>query len=148
MAGKLKARLGVVTLGVADLPKSIRFYEALGLERRLRAAGEDIAFFQAGGGLVALYPWDKLAADAVTPDQPRPPAFRGMTLAWNCGSREEVDAAIAQAIGAGATLMKPAHDTFFGGYSGYFADPDGHPWEVVVAPGIAVTPDGRVVLDD
>jgi uncharacterized protein len=114
----------------------------------MRATGEEVAFFQAGAAILALYPWDKLAADAMLADAPRPPAFRGTTLAWNCASRDEVDAALAHALQAGATLLKGAHDTFYGGYSGYFADPDGHPWEVVVAPGFALAVDGRVVLGD
>jgi uncharacterized protein len=141
-------RLTVVTLGVADMRASIRFYEGLGFQRRMRATGEEVAFFQAGAAILALYPWDKLAADATLADAPRPAAFRGTTLAWNCASRAEVDAALAHALGAGATLLKGAHETSYGGYSGYFADPDGHPWEVVVAPGIALSPDGRVVLPD
>ena len=69
------------------------------------------------------------------PDQPRPKTFRGVTLAWNCASSGEVDAVLDFAISKGASLLKPAHETDYGGYSGYFADPDGHPWEVVVAPG-------------
>ena len=141
-------RLTVVTLGVADMRASIAFYDSLGLPRRMRATGEEVAFFQAGAAIVALYPWDKLAADATLPDAPRPRGFRGVTLAWNCSSREEVDAALAHAVRAGATLLKPAHDTFYGGYSGYFADPDDHPWEVVLAPGITLAPDGRAVLPD
>jgi catechol 2,3-dioxygenase-like lactoylglutathione lyase family enzyme len=139
-------RLTVVTLGVADTRRSIAFYDALGLERKAPETGEAVAFFQAGAVVVALYPWDKLAADATLPDAPRPQAFRGSTLAWNCNSREEVDAALTHAVHAGAKLLKPAHETFYGGYSGYFADPDGHPWEVVQAPGITVAADGRAVF--
>ena len=141
-------RLTVVTLGVADMRASIRFYETLGFARRMQGTGEEVAFFQAGAAILALYPWDKLAADATLADTPRPTAFRGTTLAWNCASRAEVDAALAHALRAGATLLKGAHDTPYGGYSGYFADPNGHPWEVVVAPGIALSADGRVVLAD
>ena len=98
------------------------------------------------GPVLALFPWDQLAVDAKLPDHPRPSTFRGMTLAWNCRAREEVDAVLAFAVGKGAALLKAAHETDYGGYSGYFADPDGHPWEVVVAPGIEVGEDRRVHL--
>lgn len=139
-------RLTVITLGVSDIRASIAFYDALGFSRRLKATGEAVAFYETGGPVLALYPWDRLAADAALPDQPRPRAFRGITLAWNCRAREEVDAVMAFALGKGAKLVKAAHETDYGGYSGYFADPDGHPWEVVVAPGIEVGEDRRVHL--
>ncbi|WP_375310530.1 VOC family protein [Bradyrhizobium sp. A5] len=139
-------RLTVITLGVSDISASIAFYDALGFSRRLKATGEAVAFFDTGGPVLALFPWDQLAADAVSPDKPRPTTFRGMTLAWNCATREEVDTVLAFAVGKGATLLKPTHETDYGGYSGYFADPDGHPWEVVVAPGIEVGEDRRVHL--
>ncbi|HVG51786.1 MAG TPA: VOC family protein [Xanthobacteraceae bacterium] len=142
------ARLTVITLGVADMRRSIAFYSALGLQRRMQATGEDVAFFNAGPVVVALYSWDKLAEDAALDAAPRPTAFRGTTLAWNCSSVEEVDEAFEFALSVGATVLKRPHETFFGGYSGYFADPDGYPWEVVQAPGIEVQPDGRVVLPD
>jgi len=141
-------RLTVITLGVGDIRASIAFYAALGFARRIKATGEAVAFFDTGGPVLTLFPWDQLAADAALPDQPRPSGFRGMTLAWNCGSPEEVDAVLAFAIDRGATLLKAAHATDYGGYSGYFADPDGHPWEVVVAPGIDVGEDRRVHLAD
>ena len=86
------ARFTVVTLGVADVGASSRFYEALGFVRKMRATGDAVAFLHTGGTVLALYPWDKLAEDAQVPDQPRPQAFRGVTLAWNCTSRSEVDA--------------------------------------------------------
>lgn len=139
-------RLTVITLGVSDIRASIAFYDALGFSRRLKATGEAVAFYETGGPVLALYPWDHLAADAALPDQPRPTAFRGITLAWNCRAREEVDAVMAFALGKGAKLVKAAHETDYGGYSGYFADPDGYPWEVVVAPGIEVGEDRRVHL--
>ena len=140
--------LTVVTLGVADMKASIRFYEALGFVRRAKATGEQVAFFDAGSAVLALYPWDKLAEDATLADEPRPQAFRGMTLAWNRSTPAEVDAAMAHALSAGAKPLKAPHETFYGGYSGYFTDPDGHPWEVVCAPGVDVQPDGRVKLAD
>ncbi|RZM91015.1 lactoylglutathione lyase [Bradyrhizobium genosp. SA-3] len=141
-------RLTVITLGVSDIRASIAFYDALGFSRRLKATGEAVAFYDTGGPVLALYPWDQLAADAALPDNPRPSAFRGMTLAWNCRTRAEVDAVLAFAVDKGAKLLKAAHETDYGGYSGYFTDPDGHPWEVVVAPGIDVGDDRRVHLGE
>ncbi|APO55519.1 VOC family protein [Bradyrhizobium diazoefficiens] len=139
-------RLTVITLGVSDIRASIAFYDALGFSRRLKATGEAVAFYDTGGPVLALFHWDQLAADAALPDKPRPTTFRGITLAWNCATREEVDAVLAFAVDKGAALLKAAHETDYGGYSGYFADPDGHPWEVVVAPGIEVGEDRRVHL--
>ena len=141
-------RFTVITLGVSDIRASIAFYEALGFVRKMQATGEAVAFFDTGGTVLALFPWDQLAADAALPDQPRPNTFRGSTLARNCGSVEEVDAVLEFAISCGASLLKPAHKTDYGGYSGYFGDPDNHPWEVVVAPGIDVGGDRRVHLPD
>jgi uncharacterized protein len=141
-------RLTVITLGVNDMRRSIAFYEALGFARRLSVTGEIVAFFETGGSVIGLFPWDQLAEDTTLPDQPRPQAFRGITLAWNCRSAKEVDAVLAFAIDRGATLLKAAYLTDYGGYSGYFADPDGHPWEVVVAPNIEVGDDRRVHLPD
>jgi catechol 2,3-dioxygenase-like lactoylglutathione lyase family enzyme len=140
----MRARLTVITLGVADMRTSIAFYDALGFERRMTATGEAVAFFATGGCVLGLYPWADLAADAGVPAAPLPAAFRGSTLAWNCNTAEEVDAALAHAVSAGAALVKPAHPTDYGGYAGYFADPDGHLWEVVTAPGLSVTADGRL----
>ena len=119
-------RLTAVTLGVRDFYASVRFYEALGFVRKMRATGDEVAFFDAGGVVLALFRWDQLAGDAAVPAMPVPAAFRGTTVAWNCASQPEVDAAFARAIAAGATLLKPAQATSWGGYSGYFADPDGH----------------------
>jgi catechol 2,3-dioxygenase-like lactoylglutathione lyase family enzyme len=130
------ARLTVITLGVANMASSIAFYEGLGFRRRMRSTGEEVAFFDTGASVLALYPWDKLAADVKLPDQPRPTAFRGVTLAWNCSSAAEVVTVLKHALDQGAKLLKGAQQTDYGGYAGYFADPDDHPWEVVVAPGI------------
>jgi catechol 2,3-dioxygenase-like lactoylglutathione lyase family enzyme len=142
------ARLTMVTLGVSNMRASIAFYEALGFTRKFKATGEAVAFFETGGTAIGLFPWDQLAQDVTLPERPRPQAFRGMTLAWNCNSPEEVDAVLDFAIFKGASLLKPAHKTDYGGYSGYFADPDNHPWEVVVAPGIVVGEDRRIRLPD
>lgn len=141
-------RLTVVTLGVSDIGASIAFYAALGFARRIQATGDAVAFFDTGGSVLALFPWNQLAKDAKLPEHPHPTTFRGATLAWNCRSNEEVDQVLAFVLSKGATLLKPAHPTDYGGYSGYFADPDGHPWEVVVAPGIEVGDDRRVHLPD
>ena len=141
-------RLTVITLGVNDMSASIAFYEALGFARKFRATGEIVAFFDTGGSVLGLFPWGELAKDVTLPEDPRPLAFRGMTLAWNCRTTEEVDAVLDFALSKGASLIKPAHRTDYGGYSGYFADPDGHPWEVVVAPNIRVGDDRRVQLPD
>jgi predicted lactoylglutathione lyase len=142
------ARLTMITLGVGDMRASIAFYEALGFARKLRATWEAVAFFETGGTAIGLFPWDQLAQDVTLPENPRPQGFRGVTLAWNCRSTEEVDAVLNFAISKGASLLKPAHMTDYGGYSGYFADPDGHPWEVVVAPNIEVGEDRRIRLPD
>jgi uncharacterized protein len=142
------ARLTMITLGVSNMRASIAFYEALGFTRKLRATGDTVAFFDTGGTALGLFPWDQLAQDVTLAENPRTQAFRGTTLAWNCRSPEEVDAVLDFAISQGASLLKPAHKTDYGGYSGYFADPDNHPWEVVVAPGIEVGDDRRIHLAD
>jgi predicted lactoylglutathione lyase len=144
----MNPRLTVITLGVADMRASIRFYEALGLERRMKATGEEVAFFAAGGVVVGLWSRDLLAADAGWRESQGTDGFRGTTLAWNCATPEEVDAAFAHALKAGGKSLVKPEKTSYGGYRGYFADPDGHVWEVVQAPGIEVTPDGRVTLPD
>jgi predicted lactoylglutathione lyase len=141
-------RFTVITLGVSDMRTSIVFYESLGFIRKFRATGEAVAFFDTGGTVIALHPWDLLARDAALPDQPRPKTFRGATLAWNCNSAEEVDAVMDFAISRGASLLKPAQSTDYGGHAGYFADPDGHVWEAVVAPRIVVGDDKRIHLPD
>ena len=130
----MKPHISIVTLGVSDLNKSVRFYkDGLGLPTNYKD-GEGIAFFQLRGTWLALYPSDALAEDAGLP--PVRQRFGGITLAHNVGSKEEVDRIIAQAIAAGASPLRPAGDMFWGGYSGYFADPDGHPWEVAWNPSL------------
>ena len=145
---QVSPRLTVVTLGVADMARSIAFYERLGLKRKMKATGEAVAFFETGAMTLALFPWDQLAADAETKDLPRPMAFRGSTLVWNCASAEEVKASMAHALAAGAKEIKTPHETAYGGFSGYFADSDGHLWEIVTAPGVEVMADGRVGLPE
>jgi catechol 2,3-dioxygenase-like lactoylglutathione lyase family enzyme len=142
------ARFTMVTLGVSNMRASIAFYEALGFARKFKVTGEAVAFFETGGTAIGLFPWDQLAQDATLPEHPRPQTFRGITLAWNCNSPEEVEEVLDFAVSKGARLLKPAHKTDYGGYSGYFADPDSHLWEVVVAPNIEVGEDRRVHLPD
>jgi catechol 2,3-dioxygenase-like lactoylglutathione lyase family enzyme len=140
------AILSLVTLGVSDLKRSIEFYEALGFHRKARGA-EGVGFFQAGACAFAVWPLVELAKDAnVTANEPL--GFRGVALAWNCRAESEVDAAIERARIAGGTIPKPPHKTFWGGYAGYFADPDGHLWEVAHNPGFPLTPDGRLTFPD
>ena len=130
------------------MPASARFYEALGLKRKVRATGDEIAFYEAGGVVLAVWDWNKLADDSVVPGEPRPQTFRGSTLAWNCASAQEVDAVFAHALSVGAGLLRKPEKTDYGGYRGYFSDPDGHVWEVVQAPGFTLTDDGRLILPD
>jgi predicted lactoylglutathione lyase len=149
MSGAGQARLTAVTLGVGDVPASARFYETLGFVRKFRATGDEIAFFEAGGVMLALWGRDKLAADTALPAVAAGVnQFRDTTLAWNCATAAQVDAAFQRALDAGAKPLRSPEPTEYGGYRGYFADPDGHTWEVVQAPGFAFTEDGRLILPD
>ena len=141
-------KLTAVTLGVKSVSTSARFYEALGLQRKVKATGDEIAFYEAGGVVLALWDWNKLAEDSVVPGEPRPTTFRGSTLAWNCASTAEVDAVFAHAVKVGGRLLRKPEPTDYGGYRAYFSDPDGHVWEVVYAPGLALSADGRLTLPD
>lgn len=141
------AILSLVTLGVSELKRSIAFYEALGFQRRARRA-EGVGFFQAGACVFAVWPSNELAKDANLSSAVIPQTFRGVALAWNCRSEAEVDAVLERALSFGATVPKPAQKTFWGGYAGYFADPDGHLWEVAHNPGFPLTEDGRLTLPD
>nr|CAA9227806.1 Lactoylglutathione lyase [uncultured Armatimonadetes bacterium] len=144
----MESRITLLTLGVADLPRSISFYRD-GLGFRLSGAStQEVAFFHAGGVVLALFPRHLLAEDAGLEDEPGGGGFRGITLAHNVREREQVDAALAQAEGAGATVTKPAQDAAWGGRSGYFRDPDGHLWEVAWNPGLPLGPDGTMTLPD
>jgi predicted lactoylglutathione lyase len=143
-----RPHLTAVTLGVRDVPASAAFYERLGFERKVRATGDEITFFDAGGLLLAVWDWSKLASDAIVPPEPAPQAFRGMTLAWNRRSREEVDESFTRAIKAGGKLLRTPEPTDYGGYRAYFADPDGHVWEIVFAPIFKLAEDGRLLMPD
>ena len=135
-------RVSVVTLGVGDLPRARRFYEALGWETAAEP-GDDVVFFQAGGMVVALWDRARLAEDSCVEDAP---GWGGMTLALNLGSPEEVDAVTEEARSAGATIGREPAETFWGGYSSVFIDPDGHPWEVAHNPHWTITADGDTRL--
>lgn len=129
----MKPKIGIITLGVRDFAKSLAFYrDGLGFPTHNFKDGEDIVFFKLEGSWLALYPRDKLAEDATVPDDGK--GFSGITLAHNEPSPEAVDKAFAQAIKAGATAIKQPQKVFWGGYSGYFADPDGYLWEVAHNP--------------
>ncbi|MCL4294010.1 MAG: VOC family protein [Acidimicrobiia bacterium] len=140
----LPARVNLVTLGVADVARATAFYEALGW-RRSRASEPAVTFFHTGGPVVALFGDADLAADAGMPATPLP-AFRGVALAVNVADPAAVDRALDDAVAAGATLVKAATRADWGGYSGYFADPDGHLWEVAHNPGFPLDDDGAIVL--
>jgi len=142
------AKLTAVTLGVRDLQASARFYETIGFRRKFRATGDEIVFFDGGGVVLALWDWDKLEHDALLSGRTQPQSFRGATFAWNCATPAEVDAIFAKAIEAGAGVLRKPEKTDYGGYRGYFSDPDGHAWEVVQAPGFAFTEDGRLILPE
>lgn len=141
-------RLTVMTLGVRNVPASAAFYERLGFKRKVRATGDEIAFFDAGGLVLAVWDWSKLAADAVVPEKPAPQTFRGSTLAWNLRTREEVDEAYKHALSVGGQPLRAPEPTDYGGYRAYFADPDGHVWEIVTAPGFGFAEEGSLILPD
>ena len=138
----MEQRLSVVTLGVGDLDRSRAFYESLGWVTGA-SPGDDVVFFQGGGLVLALWSRDRLAEDSAVDDND---GWGGVTLAHNVRSPAEVDAVLADAAAAGATIGRPGAVTFWGGYSGVFIDPDGHPWEVAHNPHWTITDDGSVVL--
>ena len=135
-------RLSLVTLGVSDVKRAKAFYEALGWTTGAEV-GDDTIFFQVGGIVVALWDRAKLAEDSTVEDTG---GWGGITLAYNTRSPEEVDAVLAEAEAAGAKIGRPGAETFWGGYSGAFIDPDGHPWEVAHNPGWTITDEGETRL--
>lgn len=140
------AHVTIVTLGVEDLVAATNFYQRLGFTKSESASQPTISFFKAGGVVLALYPRDAVAEDIGIE---RAPLGRGnVTLAQNLGSEAEVDAFMAHAVGVGAELLKPAQKVFWGGYSGYISDPDGHVWEVAHNPFLPLREDGSPVLPD
>ena len=138
----MEQRVSLITLGVGDLARARSFYEALGWTTGA-APADDVVFFQAGGMVVALWGRGQLAEDSVVADGG---GWGGITLAYNTRSPEEVDAVIAEAGAAGGTILRPGAETFWGGYSGVFVDPDGHPWEVAHNPHWTIADDGSVSL--
>lgn len=138
----MKQRVNLVTLGVADLGRARRFYEALGW-RTNAGPEDDVVFFQAGDMVVALWDRARLAEDSCVAD---PGGWGGVTLAVNVGSPDEVGAIVEEARAAGAEIGREPAETFWGGYSGLFIDPDGHPWEIAHNPRWTITEDGGVRL--
>lgn len=142
----MEPRIHILTLGVADLDRSVRFYrEGLGFPTTYKE-GEAIAFFLTGGARLALYPLDKLAGDISPSLPPTRGGFGGFTLAHNTRTREEVVSVLKRAEAAGGVIVKQAQDVFWGGYSGYFADPDGYFWEVAWGPMFSFAPDGSLLI--
>ena len=138
----MEQRLSLITLGVADLGRARGFYEALGW-RTNAAPEDDVVFFQAGGMIVALWDRAELAKDSGVEDSG---GWGGVTPAYNTRSPAEVDAVIEEARAAGARIAREPAATFWGGYSGVFVDPDGHPWEVAHNPHWQIADDGSVSL--
>jgi uncharacterized protein len=136
-------RLSLVTLGVRDLARARRFYEGLGWKSGA-APDDDVVFFQAGCMIVALWGREQLAEDTVADDSG---GWGGITLAYNARSPEEVDAVLAEAEAAGAAIPRRGAETFWGGYSGIFVDPEGHAWEVAHNPHWTIESDGAVTLN-
>lgn len=139
------ARLGIVTLGVRDLNRSVEFYERLGWKRASSSVEGVIYWFNVGGTNLGLFPLDELAADADLPPRTSE-GFGGVTLAINVSNEQAVTDALEAAKTAGAKIIKPAVKAEWGGFSGYFADPDGYPWEVAYNPSFPLDAEGRVSI--
>lgn len=139
----MEPRITLVTLGVSDVSRAKAFYEALGWRGQ---EVEETVFIQAGGLAIVLWAAGKVAADAGLSVPAAHSA--GIVLAHNVRSREQVDAVLAEATRAGATITKPAAETSYGGYAGFFADPDGHIWEIAFNPGFPLAADGSLTLPD
>jgi hypothetical protein len=140
----VEQRISLVTLGVADLARARAFYERLGWRGQ---EVEETVFFQTGGTAIVLWGRDKLASDAGIEDRGTD-GFGGMTLAHNVRSRAEVDDVLRVAAQAGAEMTRAPGETFYGGYAGCFADPDGHVWEIAHNPGFPLGPDGAITIPD
>jgi catechol 2,3-dioxygenase-like lactoylglutathione lyase family enzyme len=141
----MEQRVSIITLGVADLKRSLGFYERLGW-RRAMVQSDGIVFFQAGGMALALFPRDELAKDAnIAPDGR---GFTGISLAYNARNRAEVNSVLEDAEAAGAKLLKTAQEAVWGGYSGYFSDPDGFLWEVAWNPSFRMAEDGSIQIPE
>lgn len=142
----LEPRISMITLGVADVAVATAFYERLGFKRS-SASNESVTFFHTNGTVLGLFGRDGLAADAGR-EPTSPQAFEGAALAHNLSSREEVDTAWAFAVDRGAEPVKKPHEVFWGGYSGYFADPDGHLWELAHNPFMELDEQGHMTLPE
>ena len=140
----MEQRISLVTLGVRDLARARAFYEALGWTTDAEP-DDDVVFFQAGGMVVALWDRAKLSEDSEVEDSG---GWGGITPAYNARSNEEVDSVIEEARSAGAPIGREPGETFWGGYSGMFVDPDGHPWEVAHNPRWTIEPDGSTRLGE
>jgi uncharacterized protein len=138
----MRQRVSLITLGVRDLGRARAFYEAIGW-RTGAEPGDDVVFFQAGDMVVALWDRKRLAEDSAVEDSG---GWGGVTLALNFGSPAEVDEAIEEARAAGATIAREPAETFWGGYSGLFLDPEGHPWEIAHNPRWTITEEGGTRL--
>ncbi len=141
----MEQRISLVTLGVADLERAGAFYDRLGWQRSVKGA-QGVVFYQMGGLALGLFPREDLAEDAGIKDDSQ--GFPRFALAYNTRIREEVDRTLAEAEAAGGRIVKPAEEAFWGGYSGYFADPDGFLWEVAHNTGFAMADDGSLILPD
>lgn len=139
----MEPRVSLITLGVGDLARSRAFYEKLGFKAS-SMGGAEIVFFQMGALALSIFPRESLACDANVPADGS--GFRGITLAHNVREKDEVAAVIAEAVSAGATLVKASEAAPWGGQSGYFADPDGHLWEVAWNPFAPLGPNGELTL--
>lgn len=139
----MEPRVSLITLGVADLGRARSFYEALGFKAS-SAGGGEVVFLQAGPMALCLWTRAELAVDAGVSDGPQ--SFRGIAIAHNVRTKEGVGETLAEAERAGARITKPAHDADWGGRSGYFADPDGHLWEVAWNPFFPLSEDGALTL--
>ncbi len=142
----MEQRMSVVTLGVADLKRAIAFYEDV-VGWKVDSGPPDIAFFDLGGLVFALYPHAELAEDRnVAPGDSSGAGYQGFSLAHNARSKKEVDSIFARLKDRRATILKEPEEVFWGGYSGYFSDPDGHAWEVAYNPYWTIGEDGRVAM--
>jgi predicted lactoylglutathione lyase len=141
----MEPRISLITLGVDDIPQSRKFYEAMGFTAS-SASMDDVVFFKSRGTVLALYPRKLLAEDAKTPSDGT--GFRAVTLAHNVREKQDVARILEKAESAGAKILKPAQDVFWGGHSGYFTDPDGHLWEVAWNPHFPLNENGEVLLPD
>lgn len=139
----MEQRISLITLGVVDVGRSVAFYEQFGWRRSSSSVEGEVAFFDLRGMVLGLWSREKLAADSAAVDGR---GWGGVTLAHNVRDPGEVDAVLAEAVAAGATLGRPGAPTEWGGYSGVFVDPDGHPWEIAVNPGWPLDSDGRPSL--